>query len=75
VTPLSRRPGERGQRFAHLLAGEAADGGVPMEAPPPAERTVPAPAEAGLGERVERLETEVAALRSELLSLREQLGA
>jgi uncharacterized protein len=75
VTPLSRRPGERGQRFAHLLEGEAADGGVPMEAPPPAERTVPAPAEAGLGERVERLETEVAALRSELLSLREQLGA
>jgi uncharacterized protein len=77
VAPLPRRPGERGQRYAHLLQGEAADadGAVDGPAPAPPERTVPAPAHAGLGERVERLETEVAALRSELLSLREQLGA
>jgi uncharacterized protein len=78
VTPLPRRPGERGQRYAHLLeGGEAADDAATVDGPVPAppERTVPAPADPGLGERVERLETEVAALRSELLSLREQLGA
>jgi uncharacterized protein len=63
AAPLPRRPGERGQRYAHMLEGEPADDGAP------------APAEPALGERVERLETEVAALRSELLSLREQLGA
>jgi uncharacterized protein YceH (UPF0502 family) len=77
VAPLPRRPGERGQRYAHLLEGDAAGDGVPADAPAstPAERVAPAPADAGLGDRVERLETEVAALRSELLSLREQLGA
>jgi uncharacterized protein len=77
VAPLPRRPGERGQRYAHLLQGEAADADGAVDGPAPAapERTVPAPAHPGLGERVERLETEVAALRSELLSLREKLGA
>jgi uncharacterized protein len=69
AAPLPRRPGERGQRYAHMLEAESADDGVPVPAP------APAPAEPALGERVERLETEVAALRSELLSLREQLGA
>jgi uncharacterized protein len=76
VAPLPRRPGERGQRYVHLLQGEAAGDGATPEAPPAfVEPAGPAPpaTQGGLGERVERLETEVAALRAELLSLREEI--
>jgi uncharacterized protein YceH (UPF0502 family) len=74
VAPLPRRPGERGQRYAHLLAGEG--DGEPAEAPPPAlsEPALPA-ADGGLGERVDRLEAELAALRAELRGLRDRLDA
>ncbi len=74
VAPLPRRPGERGQRYAHLLQGEGeAQGG---EAPPaaPRERAAPA-ADGGIGERVARLEAELAALRAELRGLRDRLDA
>jgi uncharacterized protein YceH (UPF0502 family) len=69
VAPLPRRPGERGQRYAHLLAGEG------DELPEPAPAAAPATDGGGLGERVDRLEGEVAELRAELRELREQLGA
>jgi uncharacterized protein YceH (UPF0502 family) len=62
VAPLPRRPGERGQRYAHLLEGEQA-------APAPATATQSS-SEDGIGQRVERLEGEVAALREELEALR-----
>ena len=83
AAPLPRRPGERGQRYTHLLAGEggeqpaeAAPMPAPGLAPPPPERAAPAAAsDGGLGERVDRLEDEVAALRAELRTLRDQLGA
>jgi uncharacterized protein len=77
AAPLPRRPGERGQRYTHLLEGEGEGDGQPLEAAPgpaPTERAAPS-ADGGLGERVDRLEAEVAALREELLSLRDQLGA
>jgi uncharacterized protein YceH (UPF0502 family) len=67
---LPRRPGERGQRYAHRLAEveeEAASEAAPAAAPPP-------PAADGLAPRLERLEVEVAALREQLQALREQLG-
>jgi uncharacterized protein len=74
VAPLPRRPGERGRRYAHLLEGEA--DGPPPEGPPPAMPGRAAPAEdGGLGERVDRLEAEVSALRAELRGLRERLDA
>ena len=81
VAPLPRRPGERGQRYAHLLEGAPEEGAGPAEG---VERPVEAgawPAEApssrdgDLAERVERLEAETSALRAELRSLREELGA
>jgi uncharacterized protein len=56
---LPRRPGERGQRYAHRVGGE-------VEAAEPA----PATSDDGLGPRVERLEEEVAALRDQLQALR-----
>jgi uncharacterized protein YceH (UPF0502 family) len=85
VAPLPRRPGERGQRYAHLLAGEREGDAqpvegpsppVPAEAPPPPgpERAAPA-ADGGLGERVDRLEAELEALRDELRGLRDRLDA
>jgi uncharacterized protein len=76
VTPLPRRPGERGQRYAHLLEGERQP--QPAEAPTatmPEPATVSVSADGGLGERVDRLEAEVSALRSEVRSLRERLDA
>jgi uncharacterized protein len=74
VAALPRRPGERGQRYAHLLQGEPEEGTAP---PPPevAAPAAPAVADGGLGERVDRLEAELSALRAELHALRDQLGA
>jgi uncharacterized protein len=77
VAPLPRRPGERGQRYGHLLEGEGdAQAAETAEAAPAAlpERAVPA-ADGGIGERVDRLEAELAALRAELRGLRERLDA
>jgi uncharacterized protein YceH (UPF0502 family) len=74
AAPLPRRPGERGQRYTHLLAGDGEE--QPVEAPPPMpERAAPAASDGGLGARVDRLEGEVAALRAELQTLRDELGA
>jgi uncharacterized protein len=74
VRPLPRRPGERGQRYAHLLAGdEAAEPPGDLAAASP-EHDAPA-ADSGLGERVDRLEAELAALRAELRGLRDRLDA
>jgi uncharacterized protein len=74
VAPLPRRPGERGQRYAHLLQGEPEEGTAPPVAMPDGEASAPA-TDSGLGERVDRLEAELAALRAELHALRDQLGA
>lgn len=70
---LERRPGQKEQRYAHLLGGE--------EEAPSAEATpvvaVPAAAQASgptFGERLESLEAEVRELRSQLDALRRELG-
>jgi uncharacterized protein len=85
---LSRRPGQKEERFAQLLGGAGADAPVTDEAPlayaggeavaPPARTEVVAPADdrlARLDERVSSLEDELAALRDGLASLRSELGA
>ena len=79
---LPRRPGERGQRYAHRLeeveaetAPALAEALPSAEPPPPAEAPAAPPAGDGLAGRVERLESEVAALREQLRALRQELGA
>jgi len=64
VVRLSRRPGQREERYAHLLGGEAPDD-ERAEAPAPA----PAPAD----DRIERIERELADLRAQVNELRAML--
>jgi uncharacterized protein len=88
---LERRPGQKEERYAHLL-GEDADEptpAAPVAAPPPAaplqSAPTPAPARAAAHDgdgsaptsdpRVTRLEAEVAALRAEVGELRATLDA
>ena len=70
VVRLPRRPGQREERWAHLLAGEvsartAGDAG-------PAEERAPVAAE---DDRVARLETELVALKQEVAELRAEMAA
>ena len=63
VTRLGRQPGQREERWAHLLAGEV------LVVP---EQVTVAP-RSGSGERVTALEAEVASLRAELTALRTEV--
>jgi uncharacterized protein YceH (UPF0502 family) len=83
---LGRRPGQKEDRFEHLLGDAAAapaaaslappsNGVPPIAAGPEAPRPAPAPAGDGeLQRRVERLEDEVAGLRARLDALGAELG-
>ena len=69
---LPRRPGERGQRYAHRLAEVELE----VETAEPVERAAePEPAGDGLAARIDRLEDEVGALREQLRRLRARLDA
>lgn len=75
VVRLPRRPGQREERWAHLLAGEAAARAA-ADAMPAAEERAPAPAaSAAADDRVARLEAELVALRQEVAALRGELAA
>ncbi len=80
---MTRRPGQKEDRFEHLLGPSAEpDGGYAAPAPraefatpaTPAPQAPPPPPTPALAGRVEALEDEVAALRSELDALRAELG-
>jgi len=66
VARHERRPGQKELRYQHLLGGEAGE-------PAPVAPQASAPSDAG-EDRIDRLEREIAQLRSELASLREALG-
>jgi uncharacterized protein YceH (UPF0502 family) len=73
VVRLPRRPGQREERWAHLLAGEAAAhaAGEAIVASASDHRAPAAVAD----DRVARLETELATLRQELAELRGEMTA
>jgi uncharacterized protein YceH (UPF0502 family) len=84
VARQQRRPGQKEERYEQLLgAGEAeaspASVGAPAAGEPPSARATEPPAAAAQslepeGDRLARLEREVAELRSDLARLRESLG-
>jgi uncharacterized protein YceH (UPF0502 family) len=87
VVRLDRRPGQREERYGHLLSEEgeeregapapapAAPGPAPREQAPAQPAHAPAqPASSG-NERIERIERQLAELRAEIKALREELGA
>ena len=73
VVCIGRAPGQREDRYMHLLCGE-----IDVDAYAAAATSLArseSPARADLGERFERLEAEVGRLREEVASLRERLDA
>jgi uncharacterized protein len=76
---LERRPGQKEERYDHLLGEDAEAPAAPaatVHSPAPAPPVATAsPAPAPDDGRLERLEGEVAALRAELSAVRTQLGA
>ena len=67
VARYDRRPGQREDRYGHLLAGDAPE-------PPAAAAPAAAPAAPHEDDRLDRLEREVAELRAQVRELREIVG-
>jgi uncharacterized protein YceH (UPF0502 family) len=84
VAQVPRRPGQKEERYEHRLAADAAGWVAPDAAPTvpdaPVEVDTPAPRRAAATNaavdpgRIDRLEQELAELRSEVAALREALG-
>ena len=79
---LERRPGQKEERYMHLLGEDAVEGGATTAAatatapaPVPVGSTDGAPSAAEADPRVDRLEAELAALRGEVGELRSALDA
>jgi uncharacterized protein len=81
VERLDRRPGQREERYRHLLGEDAAEAEAPRPltavaaAAPPTPAAPPPASDDGLAARVERLERELAELRASVSALRDELGA
>ena len=69
VKMLSRQPGTKEARYAHLLSGD-----VQIRAPEEASEAAVTQSTAD-GERISRLENEVATLQNEVANLKQQLAA
>jgi uncharacterized protein len=88
VTRHPRRPGQKEDRYEHLLSGESTEPSPVAEAsptdddpqPPPTAESPPPPDDASPAEihppedRLDRLERELADLRTQIATLREALG-
>ena len=68
VARLERRPGQKEERYAQLLEGEASASSPQSPVPSPQEQP-------SSGDRLARLEREVAELRAEVAALSERVGA
>lgn len=69
VARYERRPGQREERYGHLLGAEAEE---PAAGPAPSPVAPPPPRD---DDRLDRLEHDLAELRAEVAALREELGA
>lgn len=78
VVQLPRQPGQKEQRYAHLLAGApempAATAVHPLDEPTVVVRRIGGERIDSLEERVTRLEEELASLRQAFLALKQSLG-
>jgi uncharacterized protein YceH (UPF0502 family) len=75
VARIERRPGQKEERYMHLLSDEVEP--APDAAPPPRPIAAPPPPAAPTpeaDERLARLERELAELRAEVAALRRELG-
>jgi hypothetical protein len=68
-----RQPGQKENRFAHLLSGEPASTTV-SQSPPPSSPEAPPVSQPSLASRVEALEAEVQRLAGVVADLRARLG-
>jgi uncharacterized protein YceH (UPF0502 family) len=74
VARLERRPGQKEERYMHLLSDEVESAPAPAPVPRPVAAPVaPAPPPVD-DDRLARLEREVAELRAEVRALRSELG-
>jgi uncharacterized protein YceH (UPF0502 family) len=69
---LDRRPGQREERYRHLLSEDIVDTPPDVPDPPQQREAVEVPQD---DERIQRIERQLAELRSEIQALREELGA
>ncbi len=77
VTALSRRPGQKEERYAHLLAGaptEVRDGGGHPDGAAVAPAPAPAPTRAGDADALDDVRARLARLEREVSELRAALG-
>jgi uncharacterized protein len=78
VQRLGRRPGQKEERYRHLMAADADDEDVATQptpqSPVPMTAAAAAPSTDPLLDRVEALEQQLSEVRAELADLREQLG-
>ncbi|WP_305043781.1 YceH family protein [Geoalkalibacter sp.] len=70
ATQLPRQPGQKENRYAHLLAGSPAVDTAPRGVPPEAARVQVT----AVDQRIAQLEEEVAALRLEIAELRQSMS-
>jgi hypothetical protein len=76
VVRLERRPGQKEERYMHLLSDEVDPAAAPSPAPPapPVAAPIAPPLPPEDDARLARLEREVAELRAEVQALRRELG-
>ncbi len=72
VRRLARRPGQKEDRFEHLLGAASEESEAPAH--DAASGATPSPSRESVEDRVAALEDEVRGLRSQLAQLREELG-
>jgi uncharacterized protein YceH (UPF0502 family) len=79
VEGLGRRPGQREERYGHLLGAAEEEPeearAVPAPAAPAAAPAAAAPAADGVEQRLARVEAQIAELRAAIQALRDDLGA